>query len=183
VRTTALRVVRALLAGVSRPRIGAVHCGAVVACLAFVAIAACKTTGPAPQPDPGVISREQDFRLRAECAAQAEKVVDQTAHEIESENRRDHDDDVAIVSSQNHYNEKLNRCFVLIYTVHRKTLGQTTQILDAFEHRVVVDCRGGLKSKTGCTDRENLIPGPLQEWPPEIPPGEAGRRIEAMLQQ
>jgi hypothetical protein len=182
VRTTALRVVRVLLARVSRPRIGAVHCGAVVACLAFVAIAACKTTGPAPQPDPGAISREQDFRLRAECAAQAEKVVDQTAHDIESENRRLHDD-VAIMSSQNHYNEKLNRCFVLIYTADRKTNGQATQILDAFEHRVVVDCRGGLKSKTGCTDRENLIPGPLQEWPPEIPPGEAGRRLAALLQE
>jgi len=154
----------------------------VLTCLASLTIAECRTAGPVPPPEQTKISREQEFRLRAECDAQAEKVIDQTEHELERDNRRLHDD-IAILSSQNHYNEILNRCFVLINSVDRQTLGRTTQVLDAFERRIVVDCRGGLPSVTNCVDRESVIPGLTMNIPPEITPQEAGRRIAAMLQQ
>lgn len=39
----------------------------------------------------------------------------------------------------NHYNTKLNRCFVEIHVMHSKPISESTTVIDAFESKPIAD--------------------------------------------
>jgi len=148
---------------------------AVVSC-------ACETTRSVAPPQLD-LSREAEFRLRVECAVQGEKLVAETERDAELEKRRIGTDD-AVFDSQNHYNKKLNRCFVLITTRDRQSLNLRTVVLDAFEHSRLLVCNGGGTHASSACLGENTHTTPT--WlsgltPAEVPVPEALGRIADYL--
>ena len=79
----------------------------------------------------GCMSRMDEFKLRSECAAQAEKVV--------AESRwRQLGGGLWVKTAWNHYNQELNRCFVHVHTVEASITMDV--IVDAYEDLVLVNC-------------------------------------------
>jgi hypothetical protein len=123
-----------------------------------------------------------EFRLRAECGIQAEKVVAQAERQAESKNHQ-FNTKSAVFSSQNHYNKALNRCLVLITSGNRENYGMITEVLDAFEHSRLLVCSGDLHTgaKKACQGEATYT---TPTWltlltPPEVPISEALSRISS----
>jgi hypothetical protein len=79
----------------------------------------------------GHMSRMDEFKLRSECAAQAEKVA--------AESRWKPLGGAFLMKSvQNHYNRELNRCFVHVHTMEASLTMDV--IVDAYEDSILVNC-------------------------------------------
>ena len=101
------------------------------------------------------------------------KQADQTVAEIERFGRRMNRID-AVISARNHYNKRLNRCFVLVRE-HSLLFGLTNEIYDAVEHSILVSCGStGKNGAESCLDLE----GNESE---SISSDEADKRIRAFM--
>lgn len=122
------------------------------------------------------MSLEAEFKLRAECAAQAEKALAQEKRE-DPEMAGD-----AITGSRNHYNKHLNKCFVEITSSREEMAVRNVQrIIDAYEHRLIFACYQGHSDagtlRRWCFDYRLGNGQGLLQTHSDITPAEADRLI------
>jgi len=151
--------------------------------LILVASGAAACNGGRTRPSAPEMSREVEFRLRAECAAQAEMVVTQTERESSATGTSK----VTIVDSQSHYNMALNRCILLVTKLEGESQW-TTEVFDAFEHSRLLACTGPYHRETASEKKRCIGEATYTTptWltlltPPEVPVSEAESRITAYL--
>jgi len=110
------------------------------------------------------MSRMDEFRLRSECAAQAEKVVAESRWKQIGAG-------VWVKTAQNHYNQELNRCFVHIHTMEA-SIGMDV-VVEAYEDSILVNCtETPLGGKRSCSVPDT----------PKLNPEEADRRIKDYME-
>jgi hypothetical protein len=109
-------------------------------------------------------SRMDEFKLRSECAAQAEKVI--------AESRwRPLGGGMWVKTARNHYNQELNRCFVLVHTMEASITMDV--IVDAYEDSILVNCSRTSSGERSCNALNS----------PTLNPDEADRRIKNYMEQ
>lgn len=110
----------------------------------------------------GYISRMDEFKMRSECAAQAEKVIAEPRW-------RQLGGGMWVKTSTNHYNRELNRCFVHVHMLEASIA--TDVIVDAYEDTSLVYC-SRVSGQRSC----NALGGEA------LKPDEADRRIKDYME-
>ena len=109
------------------------------------------------------MSRMEEFKLRSDCATQAEKVMAEPRWKPMGGG-------LWVKTGQNHYNQELNRCFVHVHTLEASITMDI--IVDAYEDSMLVVCSnipGGQRSCNG-PNTSTLVPD------------EADKRIKAYME-
>ena len=122
--------------------------------LSMLATAACNYIHP---------SRMDEFKLRSECATQAEKVMSETRW-------RQLGGGIWVKTGTNHYNQELNRCFVHVHTVEASVTMDV--IVDAYEDSVLVICTETPSGQKSCNGPNTTT----------LNPQEADRRIKGYME-